>query len=97
VTYLLLIYANRLIYWVKAYCNRTTLLLAAWLPARLVTSCLQNAHALKRDKTGKKRVEQSWGNRSSVCVQVTGERMWDSVYVLSVVKWILQLRYDAED
>jgi len=32
----------------------TLLLLAAWLPARLVT-CLQNARAPKRDKTGEKK------------------------------------------
>ena len=68
----------------------TLLLLAAWLPARLVT-CLQNARAPKRDKTGEKKkgqgslvgTERNGTERhgSSVCVQATGERMWHSVCV----------------
>jgi len=49
------------------------------------------------DKTAGKRVGQSCGNGSSVCVQAIGERMWDSVCVLSVVKWILRLKYGAGD
>jgi len=36
------------------YCNITPMLLAAWLPARLVTPCFQNVRASKRDMTGGK-------------------------------------------
>ena len=36
------------------YCNITPLLLAAWLPARLVTPCFQNVRATKRDMTAGK-------------------------------------------
>ena len=33
------------------YCNTTPLLLAVWIQARLVTSCLHNVGALKGGKT----------------------------------------------
>ena len=58
------------------YCNITPLLLAAWLPARQVTSCLQNVRAPKRDTTGRKSAVQSCVARSE-CVgwQAKGERM----------------------
>ena len=38
----------------NVYCNITPLLLAAWLPARLVMPCFQNVRASKRDMTGGK-------------------------------------------
>jgi len=44
------------------------LFLAAWLAARLVISCLENAHAPNQEQTGEKKAGQSSGNRSSVCV-----------------------------
>ena len=59
----------------------TLLLLATWLPTRLVTSCLENARAPKQNKTGKKRAGQSCGDGSSVCAQLTGERVWENVCI----------------
>jgi len=35
------------------YCNMTLLFLPAWLAARLVTSCLKYARALKQEQTGR--------------------------------------------
>jgi len=52
------------------YCNMTLLRLAAWFPPRLVTSCLQNARAPKRDETGGKKGQCSLVGMGVVCVCV---------------------------
>jgi len=37
-----------------SYCNMKLLLLTAWIPAKVVTSCLQNPLAMQRDRTEKR-------------------------------------------
>jgi len=47
--------------------NMTLLLLAAWLPARFVMSCLQDAHKMKLDRTKKTKGQRSCVGTGAVC------------------------------
>ena len=75
----------------------TLLLLAAWLPARLVTSCLQNARAPKPDKTGKKG-QGSLVEMGVVCACKRPENKCGIVCVcIKYGEMDLRLRYGAGD
>jgi len=62
----------------------TRLLLAAWLPARFVTSCLQNASAMKQDKILKSGRTVEWERKQ--CVSASGRRTKSSQGVC-VIQW----------
>ena len=81
------------------YCNITPLLLAAWLPARLVTSCFQNVRApneIWREEKCSALLcgDKQCGGDKRVC-GLASERRANArgLCVLGVAQWMLWLRY----
>ena len=66
----------------------TLLLLAAWLPARVVT-CLQMARATKRDRTEKKGRGVVWEQEQCASANDWRTKNSQCACVISVVRWIL--------